>query len=67
MAENQNVKLEQDGLWQYQQRLGLNRKFPMNGVPKTAKRELTAEEQELLSAPMIKHARKEKHSAETTA
>jgi len=63
MAETPNVELETGGFWEYQKRCGLNRKFPMNGVPAVRKRELTSEEKKLLSEPMIKNARRERKHA----
>lgn len=64
MAETQNVKFEDGGIWEYQKQRGLNRKFPMNGVPKVQKRKLSSTEQELLINPMIKNASKKKmHTA----
>jgi hypothetical protein len=59
MDKTSNVKLQEGGLWKYQQQFGLNRKFPMNGVPAVRKRELTPAEKELLSAPLIKNARRD--------
>jgi len=59
MADTDNVKLEEGGFWEYQNRCGLNRRFPMNGVPDVRKRQLTAEENKLLSEPIVKNARKE--------
>lgn len=51
-AKAQNVTVAKGGILKYQDRCGLNRGYPMNGVPKTRKRQLTAEEQEALSAPL---------------
>jgi hypothetical protein len=64
MAKTENVKVEKGGILKYQEQCGLNRVYPMNGVPETQKRQLSSEEQSILSAPLIKYARKEEKPAE---
>lgn len=60
MTDAKNVRLAGGGMLQYQNKHGLNRAYPSNGVPQIDKRELSAEEKAVISAPLIKHAREQK-------
>lgn len=62
MTEATNVRLVAGGISEYQTQYGLRRVYPSNGVPKIQKRKLSEEEREIISAPLIKHAREQKAS-----
>jgi hypothetical protein len=63
MTGHSNVILEKDGVSRYQERHGVNRVYPMNGVPETREPQYTDEEKKILSKPVIATARRDNERA----
>lgn len=60
MSESPSVLVQKGGEDEYYRRHGIRRCYPPSALPEINKRPLTAEEEEILSKPLIVSARRKK-------
>lgn len=54
-----NIRLVRSAIYEHNEKFGLKRGYPPNGIPKTREKiDYTEEEKEILDKPLLYHARR---------